>query len=588
MTASFGDQLATERADENGHNGAVSHLAGLSPAPGDYPVETLLWLVLGQEGAESARTIGLPGVTSIPSTAWAENVERWGSHFRDRSVVVAFDCDDRARAAARTVAGDLANVAAEVCILDLDPERQDGFNLTAWIAAQDDDDPRGLLEEQLRQTGEVIPLTPEIPAEPEPPKLDGEAIDGAEVLDAIAGTLDRYVIFQGDAQRDAVALWVAHTYAIEAAHATPYLTVLSPEKGSGKSRLLEVIEALARLPYHVSNISEAALFRLIERDQPSLLLDEVDRLYSNAKSERAEMLTGILNAGNRRNSKVIRCGGPSRDELHEFDPFCPKVLAGIDNQRMPDTITDRAIEIRLQRKAPHERVERFRHRVASHQAEPIRDRVEAWAEANLTELRHSEPETPNEVSDRMAEAWEPLFAIAAVAGGDWMTRCRRACLELSGGPGLEEDVPLGSRLLMEIQDVFEHQGVEWMWSQPLCVALCAIDEAPWSSYGKTDGGLKVRHLAHLLKPYGIRPANIRDPDSENTVHKGYRLAQFAEAFSRYGRRADLTENRYVADHVAADVADDSAPQEGCSGVADNSGGTGTAADDPDWQKVCGG
>ena len=37
----------------------------------------------------------------------------------------------------------------------------------------------------------------------------------------------------------AVVLWIAHTFALEFADATPYLAITSPEKGSGKTRLLE-------------------------------------------------------------------------------------------------------------------------------------------------------------------------------------------------------------------------------------------------------------------------------------------------------------------------------------------------------------
>ncbi len=57
------------------------------------------------------------------------------------------------------------------------------------------------------------------------------------LLDAVTEFVGRYVVLT-DAQRSATALWVMHTHAFSAADVTPYLQVYSPEKGSGKTRML--------------------------------------------------------------------------------------------------------------------------------------------------------------------------------------------------------------------------------------------------------------------------------------------------------------------------------------------------------------
>ena len=86
------------------------------------------------------------------------------------------------------------------------------------------------------------------------------------LLSEVEGTVARYVVLPGDHESAAVALWVAHTYALEGAHATPYLLVVSPEKRSGKTRLLEVLELLVASPWAVKGgISEAAMFRKIDQ-----------------------------------------------------------------------------------------------------------------------------------------------------------------------------------------------------------------------------------------------------------------------------------------------------------------------------------
>src|SRR4051794_814130 len=98
MTASFGDALADKRDGNNGQSAPVSALAGLSPSPGSYPAETVIWLVLGSEAASGAHKLGLPFV-AVPSTSWAYAPESWVRKFAGRSVVITPDCDAIARAA---------------------------------------------------------------------------------------------------------------------------------------------------------------------------------------------------------------------------------------------------------------------------------------------------------------------------------------------------------------------------------------------------------------------------------------------------------------------------------------------------------
>jgi hypothetical protein len=116
------------------------------------------------------------------------------------------------------------------------------------------------------------------------------------LLDDVRSFVRRFVVLD-DHQADTIALWAAHTHAADAFGCTPYLAITSPEKRSGKTRLLEVLELLCREPLPTANISDAALFRVIDSKQPSLLVDEVDAVFGK-KSPREE-LRGMLNAGYR-------------------------------------------------------------------------------------------------------------------------------------------------------------------------------------------------------------------------------------------------------------------------------------------------
>jgi hypothetical protein len=88
---------------------------------------------------------------------------------------------------------------------------------------------------------------------PDPPPI-------GEVLDELAAFVRRFVVMS-EAQADAVALWIAHTHAFDAAEQTPYLAISSAEKRSGKTRLLEVLELLVARPWLTGRVTAAVLAR---------------------------------------------------------------------------------------------------------------------------------------------------------------------------------------------------------------------------------------------------------------------------------------------------------------------------------------
>jgi Protein of unknown function (DUF3631) len=353
--------------------------------------------------------------------------------------------------------------------------------------------------------------------------------DGADILDWVVGFLQRFVVFANAHQPVVVALWVLHTHAFAACESTPYLLVTSPEKRSGKSRLLEVLELLVRAGWMISGASEAVLFRKIEKDCPTLLLDETDAIFA-AHTEKTEPIRGLLDAGSRRGGTIARCAGKNH-EVADFATFCPKGLAGIDNGRHPETIRDRSIVIRLQRKL-FEQVERFRYRKVKAEAEILVKAITTWAEAHLNELADLYPEIPEELNDRAAEGWEPLLAIAEVAGTEWLDRGRAAAVALSGNVEVEED-SFGVQLLADLKRIWV---LDELGSSPFSHALCeklhGVEDGPWTGWGKGRPmpGFNARDLARTLRPFGIKPRTVRVGE---ITRKGYHREQFADAWARY-------------------------------------------------------
>lgn len=346
----------------------------------------------------------------------------------------------------------------------------------------------------------------------------------ASILDDVRAVVVRYVVLT-PAQADAIALWTAHTHALHLADATPYLAVASAEKRSGKTRLLEMLAELAARPWFTGRTTAAALIRKIDHETPTLLLDESDAAFKGDK-EYAEALRGVLNSGHRRGGKATVCVGQgAKIEVRDFEVFGPKAIAGIG--KLPDTVTDRAITIAMKRRAPGEAVARFRHKAVQAACAPVRDALAAWAARLPGECE--EPAIPAELDDRAADGWEPLLAIADLAGEGWPERARAAALALSAG-GARDDDSIGVRLLSDIRAIFDAADVDRIPSAGLAAALAAIEDAPWGAWGKREKPMDARALARLLGRYTIKPNTVRDAGE---TFKGYRREWFGDAFSRY-------------------------------------------------------
>jgi len=353
----------------------------------------------------------------------------------------------------------------------------------------------------------------------------GALSTGSRFLDEIAAFVQRFVILKRS-ELLVISLWIAHTWAFEASDATPYLAVTSAEMRSGKTRLLEILELLVRSPWRTGRVTPAVLARKAENDCPTLLLDEWDAT-ARGNQEFTETLRGILNAGHRRNGKVSVCGPKNGGyQPHDFRVFCPKVIAGIG--KLPATVADRSIQIRLKRKALGENVERFRTKLLLGEGNRLKAQLTAWVSAHLKNLKEAHPELPESLSDRQQDGAEPLLAIADAAGGDWPSRARAALLELySSNNGAEES--LGVSLLSDIRDIFWETEAHELSSRELVGALSKLDGRPWPSLDHS-GPITPNVLARILAPFDIFPRNVR---TGRLVVKGYKRACFSDGWYRY-------------------------------------------------------
>jgi len=326
----------------------------------------------------------------------------------------------------------------------------------------------------------------------------------------------RFIVLTAE-QADTLALWAMHTHAFQTWTTTPYLAITSPTLRAGKSRLFEVLELVVARAWKVGSITPAALYRTIAERKPTALVDELD-----AQSV-SNHLRGVLNEGWREGGVVTRVESVDGVRVPvDFQCFCPKAFAGI-GRPLPPTVMDRCIPIMLKRRAPNEIVERFRARDVKPVAQELRRDIEHFASRNFDVLGAIRPVMPDHLSDRAADVWEPLFAIADHLGYGWPGRIRRASDDLHDQ---EDEIDPGVQLLADCFSAFEAMVAPRAPTTDLIGALRGLDDPSYAHHAHREAG----DLARALRAFGIRPKMMRFGDR---TRRGYERLAFEDAWHRY-------------------------------------------------------
>lgn len=357
--------------------------------------------------------------------------------------------------------------------------------------------------------------------------------DGATLLDQVCDAIATYVILPTNHDLNAVTLWIAASHGQPFFSAAPRLVIRAPEKRCGKSRLLDLVEAQCHNPLITVNASPPAVYRSIGvGDPPTLLIDEADTIFGPKAGESNEELRGLLNAGHQRNRAALRYNAADKAVEH-IPTFAMAALAGIGV--MPDTIEDRAIVIRMRRRAPGEQVQPYRYKRDAPPLAELRTRLREWIRANGKTLEAATPLMPLE--DRAADTWEPLFAVADLAGGHWPDRAREGALALTAAKEASTEQPRTVRLLADCRTAFGDDPA--LTTEVLLSRLKDDTEAPWATFGGRDDGLTPMKLGAMLRDYDIRSARWR---IDGTPVRGYKREAFADAWQRYCPPPTVTES----------------------------------------------
>jgi 5S rRNA maturation endonuclease (ribonuclease M5) len=474
---------------------------------------TEVFIAEGEKDAETLKSLGLVASTNPGGAGkWQESFAQF---FRQKKVYILPDDDEPGRKHAQDVAKSVSQYASEVRLI---PAFRNAKDVSEWVE-------RGGTKRQLLK---LVAKTPRFETKDSDQASEGRAtlIAGPNLVKKLELFFKRRVILPRGLAL-VLAVWVIGSHLFDLFDCFPYICISSPTKRCGKTLLAELIALTAARAKFTVNITEAALFRVIQSFQPTIVIDEAETLR-NQRSERAQFLLSLLNAGHRRNGTVIRCVGPNHAPT-EFQVFCPKVLLAIGS--LPDTFRDRSIVILMRRRRKDEQIQRYRYREVSKRGKWRNALATAWAEAHRQQVaKRYDRVDLNFLTDREADNWAPLFAIASVAVPSRLEELKQIAIRLGRAKNaLDKDDSDVIRLLTDLRNTFGASRLRRVSTEQLLSKLQRLPESQW-------GDLTAPRLAKMLKPFGVSSRQLWI--GERNVH-GYEIDDLEPVFEAYVEEAPL-------------------------------------------------
>ena len=344
-----------------------------------------------------------------------------------------------------------------------------------------------------------------------------DPVDTKALLNELMTQLKRYVVVHDDASV-AIVLWVMFAWVHNIAVHSPYLVFVSAEGDCGKTTACDVVKFLSPRGHSGTELTAASIYRFVDRVRPTLIIDDADTLF-----KRKPDLVTIVNAAWTRGTKIPRQGPGGL--THWFDPFCPKVIAGVKLALLRTTMT-RTIAVKMVPKLPEEKVEDFDH-VDDDTFLTLRRKLTRWAADNVEALKGARPVLPPGFTNRLRMNWLLQLAIADLAGGDWPKLARRAAIRLARE---RREPSVGIRGLEMFRVLFATHGTE-ITSADVQRWFAADQDDEWAEFNGPGRPITKRQIALLIADYGINPGVIHPRGSK--ADRGYKEEWFADAFARY-------------------------------------------------------
>ncbi len=322
-----------------------------------------------------------------------------------------------------------------------------------------------------------------------------------------------------------LALWTMFSYLYPAWDAVPYLSVGGPV-GSGKTRVLEVLQQLVFRPTKSENVTAPTLFRTLNAHGGVMLFDEAERLRQSTPDQQ-EILSVFL-SGYKRGGCATRLEAVAdKFRLVKFGVYGPKALACIAG--LPPTLTSRCIPIMMFRSPSTS--EKPKRRIDADPAgwQALRDDLHAFAlerGGDLSRFVGQRDVVPAGITGRNYELWQPLLALAGWlqrSGAESLLPLMQQHAGVSVAGAKDDTVPEADELLLEVL-AERTRSVNPPTSAELLEAVQRRDGVTFKAWSPNG-------VTRRLKTYGI---NTPKKVNGERRYRDVTPTQLREIQSRYG------------------------------------------------------
>lgn len=356
---------------------------------------------------------------------------------------------------------------------------------------------------------------------------------GQAMVQRVADWFGSYLFLSDPDVGLVLALWSVGSWCFEQFYSWPYLAVTANVKGAGKTRVLELIQPLARNALLSASPTPAFVLREAKNagGHFTLLWDEAEAAASDAKS----FLSEVLNSGYRRGQVIGRAKGP--DETVKYPSYFPKAFALIGDTT--GTVRDRSIVLTMERgNATRE----FDPEVVEGEAARLLMEMQAVLGQGSSSVAAAPPAW---LDTRDREIWGSVFGLAQWLGldGETMARLERFAADNVASKTApkrrttsyeDEDKVISDkyaqRALNDLLSVLEaapangNKGERSLATAEAVAGMLAIPTAPWRMFRGV--GLNAITLAGLVSRFGVKPQSISvgSGRKERRVLQGYKLS----------------------------------------------------------------
>ena len=365
----------------------------------------------------------------------------------------------------------------------------------------------------------------------------GKKVDLKDVYREIEGFIKTYMWYPDERFHQLVSAWIMTTYVFNVFDTVGYLALIGTKR-TGKSRTLEILEQLCFNSTKADSMSDAYIYRIIERNRATLLFDEADSLRKTPDKSVNERLE-IIRSGYKRAGKVGRCEGESNSTV-TFSTYSPKAIANVSG--LEDALEDRVIYINVERKPKEVEIKKLIFRDLERTIQVIRNKLYFFGLQYSKQIAEVYREYRNdELEDREAEIWAGVMVVAQLISQELHDSLLSLAIENRDRKELREGLESNEAQVIMVlwnmiqENNFAHITMDGKYWAVETIKAAVMEQLGWEKMSgkymanamlrlriiedtaefkkrfkfRTEKGTEVKKMCYLLKPEKIKLSALK-------------------------------------------------------------------------------